>query len=632
MCLEPSVEAGQLSYTFIPEVETFGVSENFREVQFSLLAVRLPGAGEAGGEGGGGLEQEQEENPDEHAEEEEEAQVPTEMKRAIEVHRQTLQQQRLYSCPSALAQGFSGPQDAVPALTSTKSVLEDALAAATASSAAAAASSSSPPSPTDPDSDSSIYSSPFYSSFFSTFSASADVAERHFLPPIGALYGFEGGPSFWPCAAEKMAAWRPGRSERARRWGGKVWTVPSFLSQAESQYVKGKAEDWLAEGLKRSPAEIQTLRKTKPGRWVDDVIVPTGSDPLLDDLERRLEDELGLPKVHSDPWQILRYESGYRLWNHTDSHTDCHQPGYDPENDRYVTVLMWLSPCEEGRDCGPRSWSEGSSEEDGRTIFPEYKLAMRMPEGGLVTYASITPGPGGMCDPKSKHFPGALSKKHKHAKLLLQKWYYQRPVNPSAPAMPLAICNPSDPDEQCKLFVMVPGSGFSTVQALTADLDAKLTSADGVEDLRKLVVEELESSQAAIDREVIPSSHSRALFLVASLRSLSWQLGYEDGRAHVEAVGLLKESLKLCPVCIDVLTLLVQLLLDAYGAGDLAEFARQLCEASSNDEDCEAVAEQTRKEHAWEAFGLSLRMAALGMPSASSWARAALRALSPAQP
>ncbi|CAE7271553.1 unnamed protein product [Symbiodinium natans] len=169
------------------------------------------------------------------------------------------------------------------------------------------------------------------------------------------------GPSFWLCAQRRL-------EERGRELRGGLWVVDAFASRLEAQHVRR---------LLDLPPAPESRRDT----WADDLLIPTAVDIVLDDLEARLEEDLGLPRAHSNPWHLLRYGAGFAGRYLA---ADCQAEASDEE--QHVTVLLFASPCwSELSPCVPSD--SGADLPDGAAFFPKLGLRVRLPEGGLLAYS-----------------------------------------------------------------------------------------------------------------------------------------------------------------------------------------------------------------------------------------------------
>ncbi|CAJ1435283.1 unnamed protein product [Effrenium voratum] len=367
---------------------------------------------------------------------------------------------------------------------------------------------------------------------------------------------FAAGPSFWPCAQQRLERIASNVAEG-------MWAL-QFAPGLDLRHVLRRAESWRPA----APPE----RSGHEDVWLEDIIVPTGVDVVLDHWEQRLE-ELGLPASHSDPWHILRYDPGYRAHF---LHTDCGVEHVDPSNDRYATVLIWLSECwNESLPCSPvRTEATGVDDlADGATVFPQYGLRMRMPPGGLVVYSSFTPGLGGRCNPRSAHFAAPLGAAAPQAKLVLQKWYYASPVEPSTPIVPLAVCdeNPSTgaarDRAQCKHFVMPPqGMASQRVQDGLGRLQRRMAEPEEGDQVQQVVAlatsRELRELSEALEDQVAGGSLGRSPHWYAMLTVGNVEiLGAQVGLSLPDPLPRLRAALRRCGGCTEVMrSLLLQLL------------------------------------------------------------------------
>eukprot|EP00435_Cladocopium_sp_Y103_P052475 s1263_g16.t1 len=374
---------------------------------------------------------------------------------------------------------------------------------------------------------------------------------------------FTPGASFWLCAKERLK-----RMSLATRVGN-LWTILDFVADLETRHLEHFFD------TKVEPRSNQFDKE----QWVDEMIVPTGVDAVLDDLELRLEEEVGLPASHSDPWHILRYEPGYRA--HFE-HTDCEAEDLVP-NDRYITVLIWLSDCWNSTiPCHPFNASGAGRVDgdfaDGATVFPHYGLHMRMPRGGLVLYNSLSEG---RCDKSSEHFAASLDAAAP-AKLVLTKWFYVSPTEPNMPKVPASVCN-GDPPAQCKhFFTPAEGMGAQRVQQAVAQLQWR------VGELGELVGDDLEQVQAmmsssevqelrdALEHQVGGSSlgqspHWYSMMVLSKAEILALQFG-----AALDPLPRLRSAMKRCKGCVEVAESMLTGLLVSFAEGTSDRFDEAL--------------------------------------------------------
>jgi len=461
-------------------------------------------------------------------------------------------------------------------------------------------------------------------------------------PSPGEAGPFEPGPGYWPCAEARLGAAanatsrRPAALPLPRRLAPRLWSVEHFASEAEAQHLASIVEAWRAEAADAAPsvkADFGT-QDAHPGFWVDDVIAPTGLDAVLDALEDRLERDWGLPRAHADPWHALRYEPGYHArWEHT----DCNHAGFTPSNDRLVTALVWLSPCAqppclpEVLDGAAAADAESLLKPDGATVFPRYGVRVRLAGGGLVLYSSFREGPAGACDPSARHFSAPLAEGAPVAKVLLQKWYYARPVEPSSPPAPRASCDPLPLGGQCKRYLMAPGSRSAEVQSWLAQAEATVDRHRLVDEatVRAIVqCAELKALREVLEQEVAPgslgrSSHFRAQYVSANFQLIGWQVGMGDLGTRHEALEWLRAALRRCPVCEDILSLISRALADEDAARLLSAAAEGSIEGALPTPLGPAAAEQEARE----ALGYARRLAALGKGGASTLEERLMRRL-----
>eukprot|EP00054_Salpingoeca_dolichothecata_P002662 m.23487 g.23487 ORF g.23487 m.23487 type:complete len:490 (-) comp13178_c0_seq1:105-1574(-) len=131
-----------------------------------------------------------------------------------------------------------------------------------------------------------------------------------------------------------------------------------------------------------------------------------GEESLIDEIETRNQDRLGLRQLHAYHAQLVRYEAGsrYKL------HTDCHQtPNH--KNNRAVSFLVYLLSVEEG--------------EGGETVFPHLNIGVTPQQGAALIWNNLDEQ--GNCDLLTEHSSSPL---RAGQKAIFQKWYYHTPALP----------------------------------------------------------------------------------------------------------------------------------------------------------------------------------------------------------
>lgn len=131
-------------------------------------------------------------------------------------------------------------------------------------------------------------------------------------------------------------------------------------------------------------------------------------DAVVDRVEARITQLLGLARSSGAPTQLLKYRAGEAY----EAHTDCVQ-GLK-SNDRRWSVLLYLSQPSAG----------------GETSFPQLGVKTSPHCGSGVLFESL--GPGGMCNIRSLHESSAVQ--GRVPKLVLQKWFHVAPL-------PQVVCN-----------------------------------------------------------------------------------------------------------------------------------------------------------------------------------------------
>eukprot|EP00903_Cladosiphon_okamuranus_P005392 g5381.t1 len=208
-----------------------------------------------------------------------------------------------------------------------------------------------------------------------------------------------------------------------------VFEAKNFLLDEECQHIRTKAEPHMSP----SPVSLMDHDKGKPDtnwRTSTTYFMPSTKDPLLQGIDRRVEEFTRVPKSHQEQVQVLKYDKGQRYTAHhdffnpkmyqKDERTMRNMDG--GRKNRMVTVFWYLSDVEEG----------------GETIFPRYGgrtgrvdfsdctkgLKVKPVEGKVAMFYSLRPD--GQFDDFSLHGACPVITGQKWA---ANKWVWSAPVH-----------------------------------------------------------------------------------------------------------------------------------------------------------------------------------------------------------
>ncbi|CAM9884149.1 unnamed protein product, partial [Ectocarpus sp. 12 AP-2014] len=207
-----------------------------------------------------------------------------------------------------------------------------------------------------------------------------------------------------------------------------VFEARNFLLDEECKHIREKADPH----MKPSPVSLMDHDKGKPDtnwRTSTTYFMPSTRDPLLQGIDRRVEEFTRVPKSHQEQVQVLKYDKGQRYTAHhdffnpkmyqKDERTMKNMDG--GRKNRMVTVFWYLSDVEEG----------------GETIFPRYGgrtgrvdfsdcttgLKVKPVEGKVAMFYSLKPD--GQFDDFSLHGACPVITGQKWA---ANKWVWSAPV------------------------------------------------------------------------------------------------------------------------------------------------------------------------------------------------------------
>ena len=217
-----------------------------------------------------------------------------------------------------------------------------------------------------------------------------------------------------------------------------MWAYHNFLSKAECEELVGVAGRIYADQVKDPlvcfhhdffvshptisralipeticlhPNASRLFNGDRPP-WSVSSSVFRGDEPTVDALEGRFEVDLGLPRGHAHPTQLLSYDPGIRYQRHV----DC--TGAGAKASKVATVLVYLNGA--GDDAVGEAARAGLGPlEGGGTLFPDTVLEVKPEQGMALVFYSMD-SQGRACSPKSAHEAQLVTSGRKY---VLQKWY-----------------------------------------------------------------------------------------------------------------------------------------------------------------------------------------------------------------
>eukprot|EP00118_Oscarella_pearsei_P007454 m.36720 g.36720 ORF g.36720 m.36720 type:complete len:587 (+) comp32270_c0_seq2:586-2346(+) len=367
--------------------------------------------------------------------------------------------------------------------------------------------------------------------------------------------------NWWPSVEEKLAEIK----HETVHVDPNVYVLPDFLSTAEcyeliklyEKMKKSKLEAprwcfrdpaWLEKELKKAGVNPQQVRFFNSNEgdvcvsgfndvmekmmYSSTVLVPRGEDPLVDKIERKIQDTLGLPLGNSYHAQLIKYRGNeeYR------PHTDCHN---DP-NDRLGTVIIYLNDVKEG----------------GHTEFPRLKNVSVAPKRGLgLLWNSLDKN--GKCNKKTLHASGVLKQ---GVKYIFQRWFHQDPMVPSYDSE-VVLC---DNSKSCREYIYSSETRQATEKMIKAE---RFVS-------QKNLREALSLYQQAVN---IQPNHSLSLIYGADVLMRI--------ERKPEALRWFKRALKLHPQHVDSNFIAASILQDEGKFQQAVEMLRTVVEVAPNDGD-----------------------------------------------
>lgn len=142
-----------------------------------------------------------------------------------------------------------------------------------------------------------------------------------------------------------------------------VFEAKDFLLEEECRHIRDKADPH----MKPSPVSLMDHDKGKPDtnwRTSTTYFMPSTNDPMLEGIDKRVQEFTRIPRSHQEQVQVLKYDKGQRYTAHhdffnpkmyqKDARTLKNMDG--GRKNRMITVFWYLSDVEEG----------------GETIFPRF--------------------------------------------------------------------------------------------------------------------------------------------------------------------------------------------------------------------------------------------------------------------
>lgn len=149
--------------------------------------------------------------------------------------------------------------------------------------------------------------------------------------------------------------------------------INNFLSNDECEILIQQAE------LQLNPSTVVDLetggRQVHKGRTSEGMYFSRGQNALIQNLEHRLSELVGIPIGHGEGIQVLHYKVGAEYRPHYDYFPEesGSQNYLKTGGQRVVTVIMYLNDVEEG----------------GETIFPEITLSVTPRKGSALYFSYV---------------------------------------------------------------------------------------------------------------------------------------------------------------------------------------------------------------------------------------------------
>ncbi|KAL1807359.1 hypothetical protein ACET3Z_024349 [Daucus carota] len=159
----------------------------------------------------------------------------------------------------------------------------------------------------------------------------------------------------WKCSS--FAVINPSKVKQIS-WKPRAFVYQGFLTNEECDHLISIAKP----GLKRSSVADNLSGESKHSevRTSSGVFIRRENDPVVADIEEKIETWSFLPKENGEDIQVLRYEHGQKYDPHYDFFLD--KVNSAKGGHRIATVLMYLSDVEKG----------------GETVFPKAEESSRL--------------------------------------------------------------------------------------------------------------------------------------------------------------------------------------------------------------------------------------------------------------
>jgi len=172
----------------------------------------------------------------------------------------------------------------------------------------------------------------------------------------------------------------PNREKEGRGYceNSDPWIYPemltNFITEQERTYILSKATGKFEDSQIVSGFD-ETIRKSKTA-WLDK------NDPIIHNIVERACRFVNLSTENAEDLQVVRYEpNGYY-----NEHHDASCDDYEDDNDRILTVLIYLNDGFEG----------------GSTRFPNLDQEFKPPKNGALKFFPLQMG-GSKCHPLALH-------------------------------------------------------------------------------------------------------------------------------------------------------------------------------------------------------------------------------------
>jgi len=244
---------------------------------------------------------------------------------------------------------------------------------------------------------------------FTAFGRRVQRPAKLFPPYRVVLIFIEGGVWHWPPIQQGYL--RPlrlsgegGRQMMLRTVSlqPRVFEVSHLLTVADFEHIRGKAEAHMAPSQ-----DVLSAVGEDGARSSENYFLPSGKDPLLLDLDQRLQNLTRIPIINAEDAQVLRYDRGGRYGGHHDAfsaefsarneHTaEVTQGG---SRNRALTVFMYLSDDVKGGETAfLRAGGLATPTDTGKCTSG---LSVRPQRGKVLLFYNLHPN--GVFDQMSMH-------------------------------------------------------------------------------------------------------------------------------------------------------------------------------------------------------------------------------------